>query len=147
MIYPTAFLDYCVLMESRLTSLRKCTLYILWLLEKPLKAYEIVDELKNIQVNAKPTTVYRVLDYFVACGMVHKIESIQSYTLCRTPKKQLPSELLMVCNSCHSVHEVYDKEVRTLVQKLALQNFFYLGQDAIELKGLCKICEEKRLAN
>jgi len=142
MIYPTPFIDYCASIDSRLTSLRKSILYILWHIDRPLKAYEILNELVQIKQNSQPPTVYRVLDYFVDCGVVHKIESIQSYTLCHDPKKHLPSEILMVCNRCHGVREVYDNDMITLIQKISRENFFALGQDVIELKGLCSPCDE-----
>ena len=140
MIYPTSFIQYCVTLELKLTSLRKEVLYILWCAQKPLKAYEILDNLLKIKQNSKPPTVYRALVFFLATGVVHKIESIQSYTLCCEPGKHLPSELLMVCNNCHQVVEVYDSEVRHWVLKLAESHHFQLKQDAIELKGLCKLC-------
>lgn len=140
MIYPAPFIDYCNSIEIRLTSLRKSILYILWYIEKPLKAYEILNELLQIKQNSKPPTVYRVLDYFVDCGVVHKIESIQCYTLCREPRKHLPSEVLMVCNRCFAVREAHDKELIVLIQKLSADNSFKLGQDVIELKGVCYSC-------
>lgn len=142
MIYPAAFRDYCASIESRLTSLRKSILYILWHAGKPLKAYEVLDELLQFKPNSRPPTVYRVLDYFVDCGVVHKIESIQSYTLCREPEKQLASEILMVCNRCHSVREVYDRAMISLVQRLSAAHLFIPGAGVIELKGFCHGCHE-----
>ncbi|WP_176119746.1 MULTISPECIES: transcriptional repressor [Legionella] len=127
--------------EIRLTSLRKSILYILWGTTKPLKAYEILDRLLQSKQNAKPPTVYRVLDYFVECGVVHKIESIQSYTLCHEPEKHYSSEVLMVCNDCHQVNELYDQAMHDLVHKLSKENRFHLGQGAIELKGICHQCQ------
>lgn len=142
MIYPPSFIDYCATIDYRLTSLRKSVLYILWHIKKPLKAYEILNKLLEIKENSKPPTVYRVLDYLLACGIVHKIESIQSYTLCHEPEKHLPSEVLMVCNHCHGVQEVYDKTMSDLVKKLAAENLFIPGQDTIELRGYCHGCYE-----
>lgn len=140
MIYPTSFLAYCNLIELKLTSLRKSVLFILWQTKKPLKAYEILEQLLQSKENAQPPTVYRVLDYFVEKGVVHKIESIQCYTLCHEPEKHLPSEVLMVCNDCHRVQEVYEQTMHTLLQKIAKDHHFHLGQKAIELKGLCESC-------
>ena len=140
MNYPVPFLDYCDAIEIRLTSLRKAVLYILWQMERPLKAYEVLDNLLQTKENAAPPTVYRVLDYFVAAGVVHKIESIQSYTLCREPKKILPQEILMVCNQCRRVQEIYDEKFGLLIQKLSQHHYFQLNQEAIELKGLCRDC-------
>ncbi|MBA3536001.1 MAG: transcriptional repressor [Tatlockia sp.] len=142
MIYPASFLNYCATMELKITSLRKSVLFILWNTEKPLKAYEILDNLLKIKKNAMPPTVYRVLEYFVAFGVIHKIESIQSYTLCREPEKHYSSEVLMVCNNCHQVNELYDGVLHALVQKLSQENHFHLGKGAIELRGSCEKCSQ-----
>lgn len=138
--YSAAFLDFCSTIKYRLTSLRKQILYILWCSEKPLKAYDILQQLLQSQANAKPPTVYRVLDYFVALGCVHKIESIQSYALCHEPEKKYHCELLMVCGQCHAVTEVYDPEVHTLVEQLSIKHQFVLNPGVIEIKGQCQSC-------
>ncbi len=140
MNYPLSFMQYCATLELKLTALRKDVLYILWCAKKPLKAYEVLDNLLKIKSNSTPPTVYRALIFFLASGTVHKIESIQSYTLCCEPEKHLSSEVLMVCNGCHQVVEVYDAAVHHLVAKLAGDYHFQLKQDAIELKGTCKQC-------
>ncbi|MBA2710203.1 MAG: transcriptional repressor [Tatlockia sp.] len=140
MIYPASFLSYCSTMGLKITSLRKSVLFILWNTNKPLKAYEILDNLLKIKKNAKPPTVYRVLDYFVDYGVIHKIESIQSYTLCCEPEKHYSSEVLMVCNDCHQVKEIYDDSMHSLVQKLSKEHLFHLGKGAIELRGICEKC-------
>jgi Fur family zinc uptake transcriptional regulator len=140
MSYSAAFIDYCKTLNIKLTSSRKEVLYILWRAGKPLKAYEILDNLLNTKPNSNPPTVYRALQFFLTEGIAHKIESIQSYTLCSEPEKHLPTEVLMVCNQCHQVREVYNPEVRNLIAQIAYDHQFYLKQDAIELKGLCNPC-------
>lgn len=140
MNYPDSFLNYCATLDVKFTSLRKEILFILWLAKKPLKAYEVLDKLLETKPNSKPPSIYRALLFFVEHGVVHKIESIQSYTLCCEPEKHLFSEVLMVCNECHQVIEVYDATVQALVLKLADQNQFKLKQDIIELKGICNNC-------
>lgn len=139
--FPASFIQYCATLQLKLTSLRKEVFYVLWCATKPLKAYEILDNLLKIKPNSTPPTVYRALDFFEVNGLVHKIESIQSYTLCREPHKHLPSEVLMVCGGCHHVVEVYDDAVRDLFATLAGANYFQLRQDAIELKGTCRACQ------
>lgn len=140
MSYPIAFIDYCATLGLKLTSLRKEVLYVLWCATKPIKAYDILSCLLKTKPNSTPPTVYRALVFFVASGIVHKIESIQCYTLCGEPQKQLPSEVLMVCGFCHNVIEVYDACVGALLAKIADASHFQLRQDAIELKGTCHGC-------
>ncbi len=142
MNYPQPFLNYCASTSLKLTSLRRSVLYELWVSKKPLKAYEIVASLISIKQNSKPTSVYRALDYFLTCRIVHKIESIQAFTLCHEPEKGLPTEMLMVCNRCHQVLEVYDKAIAKLIRTLSKVYHFQIGQDAIELRGSCRSCSE-----
>ncbi|MDP3705565.1 MAG: Fur family transcriptional regulator [Legionellaceae bacterium] len=142
MNYPIEFAEYCETLTLKLTALRKAVLYILWCAKKPTKAYDVLNNLLKIKPNATPPTVYRALDFFVASGILHKIESIQSYTLCCEPVKQQPTEVLMVCNMCHQVVETYDTLVHTLFTKLADLHLFQLNQNAIELKGTCQDCLE-----
>ncbi|MDX1838771.1 transcriptional repressor [Legionella taurinensis] len=142
--YPVAFLEFCATVEHKPTSLRKNVLYILWRSNKPLKAYDIVEQLLQFNANAKPPAVYRVLDYFVALGLVHKIESIQSYSLCQEHEKKHHCELLMVCNQCHTVAEVYDADLHALIKQLGLKQQFALQEDSIEIKGLCEPCQQQQ---
>ncbi|OYV54922.1 MAG: hypothetical protein B7X00_00950, partial [Legionella sp. 21-45-4] len=85
MKYSPLFLEYCQQLPISLTSLRKAVLCCLWQSNKPLKAYEIVELLMVIKPNITPPTVYRVLDFFTQHGILHKIDPIQSYTLCSAP--------------------------------------------------------------
>ncbi|KTD07241.1 Fur family transcriptional regulator [Legionella jamestowniensis] len=140
MNYPASFLAYCGSMNLKWTSLRKNVLFILWESKKPLKAYEILEKLTLTKQNTTPPSVYRVLDYFSRYGVVHKIESIQSYTLCHEPEKHLSSEILMVCNHCYQVQEVYDSKIHILAKQLTQNHHFHLGQETIELKGFCEKC-------
>lgn len=140
MNYPIPFIEYCETLPLKLTSLRRAVLYLLWDAKKPIKAYEILDDLLKIKPNATPPTVYRALVFFVAMGILHKIESIQSYVLCSEPEKRLPMEVLMVCHVCHQMIEKYDELVQIVITKLANEHYFQLKQDAIELKGTCHSC-------
>lgn len=138
--FPPDFIEYCAAIGYKLTSLRKEVLFILWRAKRPLKAYDILAELVQTNANAKPPAVYRSLLYFVELGIVHKIDSIQSYTLCEQHENHPALDILMVCDGCHQVAEVSDAAVQSLLKQLADNSQFVLKQDAIELKGLCRTC-------
>lgn len=141
MSYPESFLEYCETLNLKLTSLRKEILFILWNNnKKPLKAYEILENLLKTKINATPPNVYRTLDFFVENGTIHKIESIQSYTLCVEPIKKFYTEILMVCNLCHKVIETYDTALNDMLKKISNQNLFSLNNKTVELKGTCEKC-------
>ena len=139
-MYSTEFLSYCKTIPGTITSLRKAVLFSLWQADKPLKAYDILSELVSIKPGYTAVTIYRVLSFYISLGIVHKIESIQAYTLCTEPHKNLPSEVLMVCNSCHQVKEVYDDVMLQLLIEMTVKLNFQLSQETIELRGLCLMC-------
>lgn len=143
MNYPSIFIEYCKTQTLRFTSLRKQVLYLLWCTEKPLKAYEMLELLVKIKPNAQPSALYRVLDYFVTMGIVHKIDSLQSYVLCQESNKKQALELLMVCHKCSYVQEIVDISMQVLgmVQKIVKPYHFQLSQDPIELSGICQNCK------
>lgn len=139
--YPLSFIEYYKQLPVTLTSLRKAVLFSLWDSKKPLKAYDILEYLIAIKPNMTAATVYRVLDFFMNAGLLHKIEHIQAYTLCSSPEQHHPSEMLMVCDTCHQVTEVYDASLRELLTRLTANAAFQLSKDVIELKGHCVQCK------
>ena len=144
MPYAPDFLVYCRGFSLTLTSLRKTVLYVLWQAEKPLKAYHILEHLQDEQPNATAAAIYRILAFFVTAGVVHKIDSIQSYALCNqhniSSSATACSEVFMVCAMCRSVCEIQDVMIRNAAIQLAGLNAFQLSLDPIELRGICKTC-------
>jgi Fur family transcriptional regulator, zinc uptake regulator len=146
MHYSSEFSIYCKGFSLTLTSLRKAVLHVLWQTKKPLKAYDILESLKDEQPNATAATIYRALSFFTMAGVVHKLDSIQSYALCGEPETSVCSEVLMVCSSCHDVCEVQGQMVRDAAVNLARLDAFVLNHTPIELRGLCGSCSKDAIA-
>src|ERR1700735_5809506 len=62
----------------RLTPLRKEVLELIAAAGKPVKAYDLLDHLRERHGNAAPPTVYRALDFLLEHGFIHKLESINA---------------------------------------------------------------------
>ncbi|MEM9177060.1 MAG: transcriptional repressor, partial [Myxococcota bacterium] len=76
--------------------------------QKPVKAYEMIDVLRETGVGAaKPATVYRALDYLAGHGLVHKIHSLNAYVPCQDPARSEDCQLL-ICDQCEKVLEFCD---------------------------------------
>ena len=136
------FNSFCKQLNVKMTRLRQSILSILWHSSKPLKAYDILEKLKETQENAKPPTVYRVLDYLVAEGIIHKLPSIQSYTLCCHPNEHHHSaDILMICHDCLNVTEIHDPIMHAVIEKISSENKFSTKNDSIEIRGLCAKCQ------
>lgn len=123
----------------RLTPLRQYVLEVVWQNHEPVKAYDVLDELKQSDFSSAPPTVYRALDFLQEQGLVHKIESLNAYIGCGNPKESHSSQFL-ICHQCGSVAELGDADISDLLQKKANRIGFSIDDQMVEIKGHCKEC-------
>src|ERR1700749_2791169 len=69
----------CERREQKFTPIRRQVLQALLSSHRPLGAYEVIDELAKSMPRPAPITVYRALDFLMANGLVHRIESRNAY--------------------------------------------------------------------
>lgn len=123
----------------RLTSLRRRVLELVWSSHNPVKAYVILDKLRNEHSGSAPPTVYRALDFLQAAGMVHRIESLNAYVGCGEPRRQHAGQFL-ICHNCGAVAELDDDEVRQLLAEKTIHLGFRIDHAMIEIMGICAGC-------
>lgn len=105
----------------------------------PLKAYEILDKLKEKGVRA-PMTVYRALDGLEDKGIIHKLDGINAFVLCNHEAPHAVQTFL-ICNSCSHVKEVeLDSKIREDVTPIVQDHDFHLDTARLEIKGQCSMC-------
>lgn len=123
----------------RLTPLRREVLELVAAAEKPVKAYDLLDLLREKHGNAAPPTVYRALDFLLENGFIHKLESINAYVSCHHPAEahQVP---FLICDSCSSAQEVCDERVAELIEAQAMALGFRAQAQTLEVHGICKHC-------
>ena len=79
--------EICKSNKLGLTEIRKQVFEIIVKNNKPIKAYEILDKISNINNKpSHPPTVYRAIDFLIENGFVHKLNSINSFVGCFHPK-------------------------------------------------------------
>lgn len=123
----------------RLTPLRKEVLELIAGEHKPIKAYDLLDLLREKHGNAAPPTVYRALDFLLENGFIHKLESINAYVSCHHPDEahQVP---FLICDICSSAQEVCDERVAALIEAQASALGFRPQAQTLEVHGICKRC-------
>jgi Fur family zinc uptake transcriptional regulator len=135
----------CLEQGGRLTPKRRQVLEIL--LSKPqlLSAYEIA-ELYQQQLNETipAMSVYRMLDFLIAQGLVHRLASANKFIACShiacDHSHQTPQ--FLICDNCHSVSEIgIDKQLISALEKSITDNHFQLNSPQLELHGLCENCQ------
>ena len=69
----------------RLTEIRREVLRLIARQGGGIKAYDLLAQLQQALQNAKPPTVYRALDFLLANGLIHRIESQNAFFSCDHP--------------------------------------------------------------
>jgi Fur family zinc uptake transcriptional regulator len=127
---------YCGEKKINLTPLRESILSLLSANKNTLSAYDLLRELRKTHPKAEPPTVYRVLEFFQENGLVHRVESNNTYILCLHPETSHTSQIL-ICKTCNSTVEIEDQNFLTTLQKVVKKSDFILSDDVIEIRGFC----------
>lgn len=125
----------------RLTPLRRRVLELIWSGHKPLGAYEILDILRTERQGSAPPTVYRALDFLLQNGLVHRIESLNSFVGCPNPDSHHGGQFL-ICRSCGMAGELNDSRIDDAIRKSAAKAGFAVGRRTVEIEGLCPHCQD-----
>ncbi|MDX1710009.1 MAG: transcriptional repressor, partial [Rhodovibrionaceae bacterium] len=97
--------DLCRQRGARLTPIRRRVLELVWASHKAVGAYEILDALRSEHAGAAPPTVYRALDFLIAQGFVHRIESLNAFVGCPHPADRHAGQFL-ICLDCGAAAEL-----------------------------------------
>ena len=104
----------------------------------PLSAYEILDGLATQGITA-PTTVYRALNKLVNDKLIHKIESLNTWTLCcGSHQNNMP--IFEISKNCGNVTEHLDSNLTKTIRKLSERSGFSADNSVFEIHGQCGDC-------
>src|SRR3546814_6579660 len=85
---------------------------------QPIKAYDLLELIRagndaggEGAGAAAPPTDYRALDFLLANGFIHKLESVNAFVACHHPSTAQHSVPFLICDRCHSATELEDLDV------------------------------------
>ncbi|HEY2022610.1 Fur family transcriptional regulator, partial [Paraburkholderia sp.] len=130
---------------EKLTPIRRKVLELLLNSGRATKAYSLLDQMRHIHPGSAPPTVYRALDFLLSAGLVHRIESINAFTVCHD-LTQCQHGILVVCQQCGTVTELHQPKLRQALVVQIEDAGYRLAGDEIELKGLCSACQAAEAA-
>ena len=130
----------CAERGERFTPLRRTVFELLWSSHKPVKAYDLLAQLALTHERPAPPTVYRALDFLQEAGLVHKLESLNSYIGCGEPGRTHQGQFL-ICEKCGVVAELDDAELTARIDTSARRIGFKVNDETIEISGLCRDCQ------
>src|SRR5262245_47553299 len=121
----------CSRRGARLTPQRREVLACIGQSHAAAGAYEIIDRMASHGARPAPITIYRALDFLLAHGLVHKIESRNAFIACSHAHEGEPAALL-ICESCGIVAELDSPETFSMLARQAAIQGFRAERSVIE---------------
>lgn len=141
------FLDeaayHCKTRGSSLTPIRRKVLGLLLGEPGGMKAYDLLDRIKQVHSAATPPTVYRALDFLIEQGLAHKIARTNQFVACNQGCHDHAS-LFLVCPQCHQITELRDETALAALSKSLTAAGHTLISPEIEISALCRDCAQIR---
>ncbi|MEM1436099.1 MAG: transcriptional repressor [Pseudomonadota bacterium] len=130
----------CAARGVRFTPLRRQVLELLWVADRPMGAYDLIErlQLRNSRPVAPPT-VYRALEFLIAQGFVAKIESCNTYAPCAHPERRYQC-LFLLCDKCGAAEELEDPQTEQRLAEDASNLGFRISRCVVEVQGTCSNC-------
>jgi Fur family transcriptional regulator, zinc uptake regulator len=133
----------CEARGLRLTPQRAQVLQIVADAGKPLKAYDLLERMKQLTGEpVAPPTAYRALDFLLEQGFIHKLASINAFVACHHPQEQ-HSVPFLICDNCQNAEELEDDKIASLLNQQAEHCGFEVRAQVLEVHGLCSNCRAK----
>ena len=120
-----------------LTPIRANALRLIADAGRPVKAYELLDQMKATHGAAAPPTVYRALDFLLEHGFIHKLASINAFVGCHHPGGAAHAVPFLICDRCHSATELEDDASCQPLDARARALGFVPQAQTLEVHGLC----------
>ncbi len=132
----------CAMRAQKFTPIRRRVLQALLVSHRPLGAYELIDALARSMPRPAPITVYRALDFLMAKGLVHRIESRNAYVACAQSHDDAAMVAFLICDRCGAVGEIPAAPVAKTLNAAARASGFVPKLSVLEISGLCAHCQK-----
>ncbi len=123
----------------RFTELRRKIFELVWATHRPVRAYDLLNQVKTSDETAKPPTVYRALNFLLRYGLIHKINTLRAFVGCSHPLEHSECYFL-ICSECGEIKECCNAGLAKSLITTALDNKFQTNTMAVEIQGRCTDC-------
>lgn len=131
----------CRARKVRFTAVRRRVLEILLTEHRAFGAYDVLARLSQDGKPAHPPVAYRALEFLVAQGFAHKVQSLNAFIAC-THSDHGHRPAFLICSSCSAVAEAALAADEESLSRAAAATGFRIEHVAIEAAGLCPNCSE-----
>ncbi len=106
----------------------------------PISAYSLLDQLRDEGFRA-PLQVYRALDRLLEYGLIHRLESLNSFVACTHPDTHSHGLVAFaICDNCGHTQEFSDEKLDKHLSIWAKAGNFKITKTTLEMRGLCASC-------
>ena len=130
--------NYFLKKNLQFTPLRRKVFEILIRDHKPLGAYEVLEALGKEGFSSSPPIAYRVLDFLIEHGFVHKIQGLNAFIACSHPN-HYHSPAFVICRKCEKVAEIDGKKSGVSFATADIEDF-EVEKTSVEMTGVCITC-------
>jgi Fur family transcriptional regulator, zinc uptake regulator len=126
----------------KLTPLREAVLRVLTGSHKALGAYDIIDRMSEQGRRLAPISVYRIIDVLLEAGIVHRLESKNSYFACLSEHRDASSMVVLLCEGCNRVAETEAPAAWGAIKEITQDSGFSVSATVLEIQGQCPDCRK-----
>jgi Fur family zinc uptake transcriptional regulator len=133
----------CAARGARLTDMRRRVLEALAADHAPAGAYEVIERLSGKGGRRPaPISVYRALDFLLAHGLAHRIESRNAFVACSGDHAAGADGpvVFLICEGCGAVGEAAAPALAAALDELVEATGFQARAPVIEIAGRCAHC-------
>ncbi len=130
----------CRARGQKFTLIRRQVLQALSASHRPLGAYDVISALATDRARPAPITVYRALDFLIANGLVHRIESRNAFLACAHDHGSGSTVAFLICERCGAVGEVAAAPAARSLDDAARRTGFTPKLSVVEITGICAHC-------
>jgi Fur family zinc uptake transcriptional regulator len=131
---------HCERAGAHFTDLRRNVLEMILSADAPPTAYQLLDRLRLQRGTATPPTIYRVLEFLVAHGLIHRVERLNAFVGCVGDEGHRHQAQFLICTNCHRVIELEDHDVAHALERATAAKGFRITRSTIEVEGICADC-------
>ena len=124
----------------RLTPLRSDVVRILATSPRPLKAYDLLDQIRASKARSAPATAYRTLSFLLEQGFIHRLEALNAFVVCHHPGQPEHVAPFLICDRCQQATELEDVRTERSLKQMAEALGFRASNQTLEVRGLCADC-------
>ena len=132
----------CLSRGAQLTPIRHKVLELILKNHQAVKAYDLLDQIRPLNAAAKPSTVYRALDFLLEQGLIHRVESLNAFVGCHASSTE-HDLLLLICTVCHTIEERSAVQVMQSLAEELHSSGFKPQRKTIEIQGICRLCSQE----